>query len=540
MNKDVIYVDVDDDVTAIIGKIKAAKETVVALVPPKQSGALRSAVNLRLLARMATNEKKKLVLVTSNAALTALAASAAIPVAKNLQSKPELVEVAAAAVVADEIIDGNDIPVGDHAKQIPVRDGTRDQLRSEAIDTIDLEKDGALPHSKKPKGKNRPKIPNFDTFRKKLVLGIAGGIALIALLIWMFVFAPAATVIITASTSPAPVSTSVRLSTTEATNYEQGVVKATVQTLQKDETISFDATGTGKVGEKASGTMTVTRTSVSSNPLSVPAGTRFTASGLSFISTESTTLAGTSIGPGGIVQDSATIAVDAEEVGAEYNLSARSYQSSVGGISAQGSNMTGGNSRDVKVVSDADVERAYGDLIGRPTTEAKDALKAQFIGGEKLIDSSFSVQRGNPVSAPVAGAEAPDGKATLTVPTTYSMYGVPKTDLELYLDKTLEDQLLDDTQKVYDNGFDDAELSNFRTEGEAMTATLTATGQIGPKIDEAAVEEQIKGLRYGEVQSTLEAIDGVQSVDVQFSYFWVRSIPNNTDKIEIEFKLENE
>ena len=78
MNKDVIYIDVDDDVTAIIGKIKKAKEKIVALVPPKRTGALQSAVNLRLLERMAKNDKKKLVLITNNQALVALAASAKI------------------------------------------------------------------------------------------------------------------------------------------------------------------------------------------------------------------------------------------------------------------------------------------------------------------------------------------------------------------------------------------------------------------------------------------------------------------------------
>ena len=41
-----IYIDTDDDVTSIVGKIKAAKETVVALVPPKRIGVLQSAVNL--------------------------------------------------------------------------------------------------------------------------------------------------------------------------------------------------------------------------------------------------------------------------------------------------------------------------------------------------------------------------------------------------------------------------------------------------------------------------------------------------------------
>jgi len=68
---------------------------------------------------------------------------------------------------------------------------------------------------------------------------------------------------------------------------------------------------------------------------------------------------------------------------------------------------------------------------------------------------------------------------------------------------------------------------------------VTANGQIGPKIDENAIKEQVKGKIYGEVQSALQTIEGVKDVDVKFSYFWVRTVPNNTSKIDIEFKLEN-
>src|SRR5690606_21260050 len=151
MNKDVIYIDVEDDVTAIIGKIKKAKEKIVALVPPKRAGALQSAVNLRLLERMAKNDKKRLVLITGNQALIALAASAKIPVAKNLQSKPELAEIPAIIVDDDDdIIDGSELPVGDHADTVRVKDGTRVAAgaatmkgsRSSAIDATDIEADG--------------------------------------------------------------------------------------------------------------------------------------------------------------------------------------------------------------------------------------------------------------------------------------------------------------------------------------------------------------------------------------------------------------
>ena len=38
MNKDVIYIDVEDDITTIISKIKASKERIIALVPPRRIG----------------------------------------------------------------------------------------------------------------------------------------------------------------------------------------------------------------------------------------------------------------------------------------------------------------------------------------------------------------------------------------------------------------------------------------------------------------------------------------------------------------------
>ncbi len=546
MNKDVIYIDVDDDVTAIIGKIKDSKEKIVALVPPKRSGALQSAVNLRLLDRMAKADKKQLVLISNNQALMGLAASNSIPVAKNLQSKPEIAAVPALAVdEGDDIIDGGNLPVGDHADTVEVHDGTAEQGRSDAIDTIELEQDSAAAPvavgAAAKHGKKKVKVPNFDSFRKKLFIGIGAGVALIALLIWMFVIAPAATIVITASASPAPVSTSVSLVEGGTTNYDEGELAAVSQTKTTDESIEFTATGTGKVGEEAAGSMTLTRTSVSSTPIDVPAGTTFTASGLNFVSTESTTLAGTTIGPGGVIQDSATVPVEATDVGAEYNLSARSYQASVGGFSSNGSDMTGGSSRTVKVVSSSDVTRAQGELVGRSTDDAKAELAALFTNGEKVIDDSFTVSRGDVVSTPAVGDEAADGKAKLVIKTAYTMYAVPQADLTEYLNRSLEKQIVDsNSQRIYDDGYNEAAFSNFRKQGKEITATLTATGQIGPKIDEAAIKDQSKGKKYGEVQSDLESIDGIQEVDVRFSYFWVATVPNNTDKIQIEFKLQNE
>lgn len=545
MNKDVIYIDVDDDVTAIIGKIKKAKEKIVAIVPPKRAGALQSAVNLRLLERMAKTDKKKLVLITANPALVALAANAKIPVAKNLQSKPELAEIPAIIVDdGDDIIDGSELPVGDHANTVKVKDGTKpvtSDVRSAAIDATDLEIDGegvaatSAVKSAPNKAKNRPKIPNFDTFRKKLFFIITGGIGLVALLIWMFVFAPAATVVITASTAPQPVSATVKLGGTTATDYKAGVVSSTSQQEKKDETVSFDATGQKDLGEKATGTVRFSTNNISSLG-TIPAGTQLrSSSGATFTTNEAVTLTisnynGTNVG------------ITASDSGTNYNGATGAMSGAPSGVSANLVGATaGGTTKVVKVVSADDIERAKGQLIGQSTDDQKKALSKKFTNNEVIIDSSFTVDRAAPVSAPAVNQEAPDGKATLTVSTTYSIQAVPKAELETYLKSWLQAKIDTNKQKVYSTGIDKATLSNFQkaTDG-SMTATLNATGRVGPKINESDIKNEVKGKRYGEVQQTLESQEGIKQVDVQFSFFWVRTVPNNTDKITIEFKVDND
>jgi hypothetical protein len=556
MNKDVIYIDVDDDVTAIIGKIKKAKEKIVALVPPKRAGALQSAVNLRLLDRMARAEKKQLVLITNNQALIALSASAKIPVAKNLQTKPEVAEVAALVVDdGDDIIDGSELPVGDHAKSVKVKDGTAvigaASMRSDDIDATDLDIDGESVSgpvaastvakssmAKSAKQNKKSRIPNFDTFRKKLFLWIAGGVVLIGLLIWMFVFAPAATIVITASTTPAPVNSTITLGATAATDFSKGIVTSVSQQTQKNETVDFTATGQQDVGQKATGTLKITKLTPAA--YGVPAGSRFTSSnGTAFLTDQAATIpASTPCFPSYCAQ-SVNVSVTAAQSGTSSNGITGGANGPDGTTGTFQGTTSGGTSKIATVVTSDDIDRANGQLVGGSTDSQKSDLKKMFKNGEVVIDSSFTVDRAAATSKPAVGAEAADGKATLTVPTTYTIHAVPKTDLNTYLLAYLNSNLSDkNKQKVYSTGVDSATIANFQKNGDTMTASVNATGSVGPIIDEAAIKDQVKGKRYGEVQQALQTMDGVKSVDVQFSYFWVQTVPNNTNKITIQFKVQ--
>ncbi len=53
MNKEVIYLEPEDDITDILTRIQQADKKLVVIVPPKKATMLRSAVNMKLVARVA-------------------------------------------------------------------------------------------------------------------------------------------------------------------------------------------------------------------------------------------------------------------------------------------------------------------------------------------------------------------------------------------------------------------------------------------------------------------------------------------------------
>ncbi len=539
MNKDVIYIDVEDDITNIVSKIKDSKARIVALVPPKRVGILQSAVNMRLLNRAAENAEKRIVLITSDQALSGLAAAARIPVAKTLQSRPEIAEIPAIDVDdGDDVIDGSEIPVGELA------DKAAPKARNKADDAIDAaiaedEKPSKSVKPAKSAGKGKPKVPDFNVFRKKLVL-IGGGIALfIVFMVWAIWFAPHATVVITAKTTTSTVDKSVALKQDGKVDAANNVIKSLRQEQKKDISVDFTPTGKKKVGEKASGTMHLVRTSVSSLTLTIPAGTSFSSGDYTFVSTEPASLSGTSIGPGGVIQSVATVKVQATQVGSEYNLSSRSYSSNVSGFSAAGTAMSGGSSREVTVVSADDVAKAKVKLDAQKDASLQSAVKALFPSSSIVINESYQEARSNPTPSVAVDHEA-SGTVQLKTTVTASMQGIDRSDMKQFLEDTLKKEIgSKKNQKIYNDGSNEVKFAQYSERNNAVQVRLTANAKIGPEIDEHKVKEQVKGRNYGDVQSSLESIEGVQDVDTKFSPFWVRTVPNNDKHISIEFKLDN-
>lgn len=539
MNKDVIYIDVEDDITAIIGKVKASKEKVVALVPPKRMGVLQSAVNLRLLDRAAKREDKHLAIVTNNQALMALAGAASIPVAKNLQSKPELAEIPALAMDdGDDIIDGGDLPVGEHVRQAEETPAERRGAEMAAV-LAEAPKVGNEPA--KPKVKSGPKVPNFNKFRKKLVFIILGVILLLGFLIWAIFFAPRATVVISAKTTSSAINIPVTVSSSKTTSFEDAVLKADTQKQTEEKSVDFTPTGKKDAGKKATGTVKFSRQALDS--VTVPAGTKLkTSGGLVFVTDESVTISASSTSPPNCFPTAcpgtATVSVTAAENGSKYNAADGEMSDAPSGASASLTGPTsGGVTKMVTVVSQSDVQKAKKEIADESTDEIRENLASKFTNNEVVLTESFTIDYGDVEVSPEVGKEG--DTATLTTKVTYSLLGVNRDELSGFLDGYMKEELDGrDDQRVYDNGSQKAVFEDVTSDDKTTKGTLVATAHIGPKIEDSQIKEQVKGKRYGDIQQSLEAIQGVDSVDVKFFPFWVSSVPDDINRITVEFKLD--
>lgn len=536
MKKDVIYVDIEDDITSIIGKVKNSPSKIVALVPPKRIGVLQSIVNLKLLQRAATASDKRIVMITSDTALASLAAGVEMPIAKNLQSKPEIAPVSALSVDDEDVIDGGQLPVGEHAASAKTIDDKDEDLLAAASAPLAMTAATKAP-------KKSVTIPNFDTFRKKIFLFGGLGLLLFGLLVWGIWFAPHATVAITAKTTPYSVNKPLSLKSGASLDEKAGVLAPVSKEIKKAVSVDFTATGKKDVGEKATGTVKFSNTSPTVATLA--AGSELqSSSGATFTTDTAVSIPGATLSfscqPNNLCPGTASVSVTATSRGASSNGASGSVSGAPAGTSASFTAPTsGGTDKTITVVSPEDVAKAKEKLATQDANAIKAELKKEFKSSEVTIDESFLVTSGDPTSSPAVDSEATNAK--LTAETVYTMIGVQKSDIQKIVEADINTQLRGTpNQKIYDTGLNNLRFTSFQKQADsAYATTLVATGMVGPNIDSAKLAKQLVGKRIGEIQAFVQGIEGVESVDSDLSPFWVTKAPSE-NKITIKFVVRNE
>ncbi len=589
MNKEVIYLEPDDDITDILTKLQRAEQKLVALVPPKKATMLRSAVNMKLVARAAKECEKVAVIVTADPAIVKLAMAAQIPVAKTLQSRPvvptpEMVKDAEKSeqVIDEDLADNNsekaelDSLKGKKASAKTAGEASNspsERVSGKGADTIDLteeslengSKDGKKANQKGAKVKDGKKVPNFDKYRKWIILGVAAALILIVFGVWAFVFAPAVKITVAMSTSSSNFSEEVHFTTdSNAENLDASVLFLQKETLESTYSDSFEASGKEDRGERAEGTVNVTlRANFMTSDykdtgysFSLAKGTRLTATtadgkSVSYLTDEDSAKIewdGTSSGLVSLgcrdidsctTTKSTTVKVHAISAGEEFNIGAgRQWNTITDGDNSatitNSSAFTGGSSREVTTVTQSNIDGAKERILSSHSAEGRSNLLSQ-VKSDKvvIIESSFASEVAEVKSTPELNAEVDSNvKPEITVKIVYSVYVLNKETIDKYVNQKFsvsEDQRIYSVANPYIERFSSLE----------EPARLKAIVKTGPTVTKEDILAKAKGRKIGEVQSLLRSINGVSSVTIDPSYFWVWSVPKDDNKVEVELTVED-
>lgn len=549
MNKDVIYIEPEDDITDIITKIENSKEKIVALVPPKKAGVFRSVVNIKLMAKVGTTAEKTIVLVTTDPSIIKLAAATRLPVTKNLQTPPAIPTVETEIEeTSEEIIDEPEEEAAEAVEEEVAEEN------SEEAEEEPAKKDKKSDKKEKKKSAEKTGNPIIDwikSHKKTTIFGGIGILALILLLVWAFAIAPAVTVTVGIKTENNNFSENVTFTTTATDeNAAEGKFYLQEKKTESVQEVAFEATGKKNNGEKATGEVVVYAYFKEKGTIAINSGSTFTINGLSYVSNSGISLswngedddacdnAGqiSSLVRSGC-QISGRIPVTAASAGSNYNIAASNSgwntTANVGVYSDKA--MTGGTDNIVTVVEQADIEKAKNEIKASNEEENKKKLYDSVSDNMLVIDSGFAQDTSAATATPAAGEEVKDGvKPTLKVTTTASVYAIDKAKVEEFI---REKAKLGDDQKVYE--IKDPYVENFVKGDSGYVGRLKTTYAVGPKVTENDIVEMIKGKGIGDAQHDLKNINGVVSVTMDTSYPWVSVVPGDTNKITVNIEMKD-
>ena len=554
--KDVVYVDLDDEITSIIDKVENTKDKVVALVLPKRAAVLQSIVNMRLLKRAADNAGKNVVLISSDSALSPLAGAAGLHVAKSLASKPHIPPspipihegpqqlVPSAAEVAQDLeeeIDATNAKI-DYGRSIGELAAGREV---EEPETIPLNDDDAAEDkaasvavpakAKVPKDK-KLKVPNFDKFRVLLGLGILAFIGLIVFIILAIFVLPKAK--ITIKTVSLPVSANFNLTAdgdAKTLDEAKGIIPASLPTKDQTATTAVNATGKQNNGDKASGSVTLKAEACNvTNPFDPPAklaaGSGITAKGLTFITQNDTAFTTTGALPSGLncysYPSIGSTSIKAQVGGSNYNMpTGTTFSVPSRSISGNGST-SGGTDNIATILSQSDVDGAKSKITSADTDKfSKDWQKLLDEQGLYLITSTLKLSDPAVTSSVAVGQPTPN--ANVTVKITYTILAVKKDDLKKAITGQMSKQIDTKKQKL---ASDDplkgltVSVSSQESPTKAILQLRVDTTAV-PILDIEGIKKASAGQKSGAIQKALGSLPGVKEVDAKFSPFWVSKAP---------------
>jgi len=531
----VAYLDVEDEITTAVTRIRASEEPHLALVLPPGSRIGTSRINFRLLAREARESQRSIAIVTVEPGVRAIAVSA------GLAAYASVGEYEAAGAVDAGAEPGRPTVVTPPAPESE----SRAPVEPEPAPLVE-------PQPAPPTATPRPE-PAFD-------LPLAGGlrretapapgrrrgfvIALVALLAVALVLAavgallvlPSATItVVPRIEDVGPIALTI-VADPQATEPDlvTGVVPAQTVEFSLRASRVFDVTGVKVSETKATGTVVFTNLDTGGRN-TIPAGSIVaTDSNVRFATLAAVTLPRAKIiGGTRIVPGRATVMVEAVAAGESGNVAANAIDNVPSGedpIVLQVSNpdaTTGGTRTETKQVSQDDLDQALAALSTDLDSQLAAALAepATAPAGTTLVQDTAAMGDPAPEPAPksLLGQEVETFELTLSA--TATVLAIDESGLEPLAREALTAELptgrevLPDTVQVT--------IGEPRVEEGRVTIAVSVTARAWQPLDAAALLARVRGLSVAEAYAALESYG---EVTIETSPFYVGTIPTLDDR----------
>ncbi len=542
-----VFLALDDEITSVIEKIRAAEDSSVTLVVPKGAAILQSAVNIRLIKKKADELKKNLGLVTNDPIGKHLAAQVGLTVYQNIQDVPDTTPHQPAktdhATSADKKSEvtvtqyspsaGGDKTKAQTTEPLDSDERSDDQATGKNETASEKEPDSEVIVGKtmetgsepEPKRKHlsasRRPIPKPKWLLKILILVIVlvliGGIGA-ALII------PRATIVIhvptEAITKSAIFSVDTSIVTPDGTK-----IPGSFSELTASATGSSKATGKKDVGEKAKGVITVSN-SWSSDSQSLPKNSGLVSEkGLVFRTLTDTTVPGatSSIQNGQVVikPGKVDVAVSADQPGDQYNIGSGNFTiqgytgdkaSKITGQSTKA--MAGGTTKQLTVVTQSDIDEAKKQASDNAQTMVLTNLKQSLTKDQLLLDKVTKVE----VSTKDPDHKVDDEADTVTVSADAKAKGVliKVADTEAVLKHLFGEGLAEGKSVILPDLSEVAWV--IKTDSDThYTLTKDIEGQLITHIDIGAAQSAAMAKKKDQATETLQSQYGAKSVEITLS-----------------------
>lgn len=510
-----IYLEIDEEITSVIDKIRKTEFTDVVLVVPKDASISQSVVNLKLIKRKAEELNKNVSIVTQDKVARNLASKVGIATASKADEVPKMAVVGtdekpvtfAGEETSGPLEETNEVifdkePLIHEPEELTVVEG--EDVRSEVEMHEDMDKNVA-----KKTGNLMPKLP------WKWV-ALIGTIVFAVLFVAGYVYLPRAKATIYVAAEKKPLSLNFSGEKDAKLDSEKVIIPTQVVEVTKEDSKKYPATGQKDAGTKATGKIFITNSSLQEYP---PLAT-FSPNGrpdLVFVASQPKIVE---------PESSETFDVSAENPGEIYNLPSGTDFYAVKAPSITGKSntgMSGGTTKKVTIVSQGDVNSAK-DALAK---QVEDEVTAEFNSKSseiKVIDDTKKTEIVSSSASPAVDAEATE--FTMTVKVTTKALGFNMNDISSIISAEVERQL-GFTKSIIDDGSKTAEIAVDSSDIDTgkISGTIKTNAFVSAKLDENNIKVELAGLNNAKATNYLAGLDGVANSNLEYWPKFIKSFP---------------